>query len=48
MGHGPLALQKRISTKTESTEASKVFSKRKKQAVDVDRYTGGLTERLSH
>ena len=29
-GPGPLALQKRISTKTESSEASKVFIRRKK------------------
>ena len=43
-----MALQKRISTKTESTEASKVFSKRKKRAVGEDRYTGGLREGSSH
>ena len=29
-GPGPLALQKRISTKTENSEASKIFIKRKR------------------
>ena len=35
---GPLALQKRISTKTESSEVGKVFMKRKKSTVHVDRH----------
>ena len=36
-GPGPSGLQKRISTKTESSEASKVFTKRKKSTVHVHR-----------
>ena len=47
-GPGPLALEKRISTKTESSEAGKVFMKRKKTAVCVDRHTGEFRERKSH
>ena len=42
-----MALQKRISTKTESSEASEVFIKREKGTVHVDRYTRELRERDS-
>ena len=42
-----MALQKRIFTKTGSTEASKIFIKRKKRTVGVDRHTGKLRERES-
>ena len=35
-GPGPLCLQKRISTKTESSEASKMFLRRKKSTVSVE------------
>ena len=42
-GPGPLTLRKRIATKTISSEASKVFTKRKStSSVRVDRHTGGL------
>ena len=44
-GPGPLALEKRISTKTESSEASKVLMERKKSTVCVDRHTGEFRER---
>ena len=47
-GPGPLTLRKRIATKTISSEASKVFTKRKStSSVRVDRHTGGLRERES-
>ena len=39
-GPGSLTLQKRISTKSESSEANKVFSRREKSIVRVDRHTG--------
>ena len=45
-GPGPLTLQKRLSTKMESSEASKVFIRRKKSTVCVDRHTSGLTGRV--
>ena len=45
-GPGPLDLQKRISTKTESSEASKMFTKRKKSTVHVHRQ-GADSERGS-
>ena len=41
-GAGPLTLQKRISTKKESSEASKVFIRRKNSTVCVDRQMGRL------
>ena len=41
-GPGPLGLQKRISTKTESSEASKIFLRRKKSTVHV--YRGRVPE----
>ena len=47
-GPGPSALQTRISTKTESSEASEVFIKREKSTVHVDRYTRELRERERH
>ena len=40
-GPGPLALQ-RTSTEMESSEASKVFIRRKKSTVCVDRHTARL------
>ena len=42
-GPGPLTLQKRISTKMESSEASKVFIE-KKSIVCVDRHMRRLRE----
>ena len=39
-GPGPLALQKRIPTKIESSEIDKLFIRRKRSTVHVDRYTG--------
>ena len=45
-GPGPLALQKRISIKTESNKASRAFIKRKKSTVEI--HTGELRERESH
>ena len=47
-GPGPLALQKGISTKTESNEACKVFIRRKTSTVVVDRLRGRVPELLSH
>ena len=47
-GPGPSALQKRIPTKMESGKTNKVFIKRKKNTVHVDRNIGGLGERVSH
>ena len=44
---GPSAIQKRIPTKTDSSEISEVFVKRKKSTVHVDRHTGELRERVS-
>ena len=44
-GPGPSALQRRISTKVESSELSKEFIKRKKRTVLVDRHTGRLRGR---
>ena len=44
---GPLAIQKRIPTKTDSGEISEVFVKRKKSTVHVDRHTGELRERVA-
>ena len=41
---GPSALQERIPTKMESSETSKVFTRRKKGTVCVDRHTGSLRE----
>ena len=43
---GPSTLQKRISTKTESSEANKAFIKRKKHTVSVDRHSGRLRGRV--
>ena len=39
-----MALQKRIPTRTESNETSKVYIRRKRRAVCVDRYMGRLRE----
>ena len=47
-GPGSSALQKRIPTKMESGKTSKVFIKRKKNTVHVDRHIGRLRERVSH
>ena len=44
---GPLAIQKRIPTKTDSSELSEVFAKRKKSTVPADRHTGELRERVA-
>ena len=41
-GAGSLALQKIISTKTESSEASKVFTRRRKSTIHVERHTHRL------
>ena len=41
-GPGPSPLQKRIPTKVESSETSKVFIKRKTSTVRVDRHLGRL------
>ena len=41
-GLGPSALQKRIPTKTESNEISKLFIRRKNSTVCVARYTSKL------
>ena len=41
-GPAPSALQNRISTKMESSEANKVFIKREKSTVCIDRHTGRL------
>ena len=41
-----MVLQKRISTKTESSEASKVFIKRKESTVRVNRHMGRLRGRV--
>ena len=48
-GPDPSALQKRISTKTESTEASKVFIRREKrvQYVWIDTWADSEGESLS-
>ena len=43
-GPGPIAFQKRISTKMGSSKGSKVFIKRGKKKVHVDRQTGRLRE----
>ena len=43
-GPGPLVLQKRIPTKMESSEASKVFIRRKESKVHVERHTGWTLE----
>lgn len=44
-GPGPSALQKRVSTKTESSEeASRVFIRKKKSTIPKDRHTGRLRE----
>ena len=45
-GPGPLALQKRISTKIESSETSKGLIKGGKCMVYVDRHMGKLRERV--
>ena len=45
---GPSALQKRIPTKMESSETSKVFIRREKSTVHVDRHRGRLRERESN
>ena len=45
-GPGSLALQKRISPRTESSEASKVFIKRKESTVRVNRHMGRLRGRV--
>ena len=42
-----MALQKRISTKMENSEDSKVLNKREKSTVHVDRHMGELSERKS-
>ena len=47
-GPGPLALQKGISTTTESNEACEVFIRRKTSTVAVDRLRGRVPELLSH
>ena len=39
-----MALQKRIPTKTEGSEISKVLIRRKKVQVRMERHTGGLRE----
>ena len=44
-GPGPLALQKRIPTKMESSEAS-IYLEEKKSTVCVGRHTGRVRERL--
>ena len=46
-GTGPTSLQKRTSAKTQSSEASKVFIKREKSTVCVNRHMGRLRERES-
>ena len=43
---GPLALQKRIPTKMESSETSKALIKGEKCTVYVDRHMGRLRERV--
>ena len=45
-GPGPLALQKRIPTKTESSEAS-IYSEEKKSTVCVGRHKGRVRERVA-
>ena len=45
-GLSPLALQKRIPTKTKSSETSEVFIRRTKSTVCVDRHTGRFKERV--
>ena len=44
---GPLVLQQRISTKTESSEASKVFIKREKMSVCIDSRSDSRRERIT-
>ena len=46
-GAGPWTLQKRISAKKESSEARKVFIRRKKSTVRVDRQMGRLRGKVS-
>jgi len=43
---GPSSLQKRISTKTESSEASKVFVKRKKSMIHGDKHMDRLRGKI--
>ena len=43
---GASALQKRISIKTKSSEASKVFIRRKMRTIHVERHTGRLRGRV--
>ena len=45
-GPRPSAVQKRIPAKLESKEIGKVFIRRKKNTVHVDRHTGGFRERV--
>ena len=45
-GPGPSAMQKRIPTKMESSEASTVFIKEEKSTVCVDRHMGRLRGRV--
>ena len=42
---GPSAVQKRVPTKTETSETSKVFIRRKNDSMCIDRLTGELRER---
>ena len=44
---GPSILQERISTKMESSETSKVFIKREKSIVCVERHTGRFRKRVA-
>ena len=46
-GTGPTSLQKRTSTKTQSSEVSKVFIKREKSIVCVERHTGRFRKRVA-
>ena len=46
-GSGPLLLPKRISRKMESSETSKVFIKREKSIVRVERHTGRFRKRVA-
>ena len=45
-GPGPSGLQKRISTKTESSEPSTMFLRRKNSTVLVDRHMGRFRGRV--
>ena len=45
-GPGPSASQERIPTKMESSKTRKVFTRRKKGTVHVDRHTGSLRQNV--